>query len=101
MGTSKRYAHVVAQQINDRLVDVVARGAKLESLTDLELELDRLPITIDPLPKPVSAWVRFDRIPVRVDAEACRWTSTAVGIRFRVGETTHRCWVWRGAVEDR
>lgn len=92
---------MVAKQIDARIVDVVARGSVLHTLSAQELELDRLAVTIDPIPKPVQAWVRFDSVPIRVDAEACRWTSTAVGIRFYVSEKEYRCWVWRGAVDDR
>lgn len=91
---------MVARQIDERIVDVVARGASLRTLSNQELQLDRLAVTIDPIPKPVKAWVRFDDIPVRVDAEACRWTSSAVGIRFRVAGREMRCWVWRGAVDN-
>lgn len=55
MGTSKRYAHVVAKQIDGQIAQVVARGATLQTLSAQELELDRLAITIDPIPKPVHA----------------------------------------------
>ncbi|MBN9214152.1 MAG: hypothetical protein J0J04_04930 [Microbacterium sp.] len=99
MGTSKRYAHVVAKQIDDQIIRVVARGAALQTLSAQELALDRYAVTIDPMPKPVKAWVRFDDVAVLVDAEACRWTNRAVGIRFRVGDQEHRCWVWSSAVD--
>lgn len=100
MGTSKRYAHVVDEQMNEHILRRAAASGKLQTLSPEELALDRLAVTIDPIPKPVKAWVRFGDMPVLVNAEACRWTSKAVGIRFRVDGEEHRCWVWLGAVDD-
>lgn len=100
MGTSKRYAHVVDQQMNDTILRRAATSGKLQTLSSEELALDRLALTIDPIPKPVKAWVRFGEVPVLVNAEACRWTAKAVGIRFRVDGEEHRCWVWIGALDD-
>lgn len=100
MGTSKRYASSVDQMMNERIAQRVAAGGALQSLTPQELELDRLAVTIDPIPKPVKAWVRFGDTPILVDAEACRWTSKAVGIRFAINDQKHRCWVWVGSVDD-
>ena len=100
MGTSKRYAHVVDAQMGKRILERVAESGPLQNLTAEELELDRLAVTIDPIPKPVKAWVRFGATPILVDAVAARWTQNAVGVEFQVGERTMRCWVWRGAVDD-
>lgn len=100
VGTSKRYAHVVDAQMNERILERAAQTGKLQTLSAAELELDRLAVTIDPIPKPVKAWVRFGETPVLVDAEACRWTSRAVGLRFHVRGREHRCWVWMGAIVD-
>lgn len=100
MGTSRRYAHAIDAQMNERILERVAATGHLVNLSAKELELDRLAVTIDPIPKPVTAWVRFGDVPVRVDAVAARWTSKAVGIEFTVGERRMRCWVWRGAVDE-
>lgn len=79
----------------------VARDAKLQTLSPLELRLDETPLTIDPKPRRrVKAWVRFGDVPVRVDAIASRWTADAVGIVFTVDGREHRCWVWSSAVEE-
>lgn len=100
MGTSKRYPHVVDAQMNERILQRAADTGPLQNLTADELALDRLAVTIDPIPKPVKAWVRFGSTPVLVDALAARWTSQAVGITFDVDGVPYRCWVWRGAVLD-
>jgi hypothetical protein len=87
--------------MNERALQVIARGGTLQSLSSLELRLDEVPLTIDPQPhRAVKAWVRFGETPVRVDALAARWTPDAVGIVFSVGDREHRCWVWNGAVEE-
>lgn len=100
MGTNRRYADSIDRRTNERILERIAeRDGPLQTLTAAELQLDRHALTIDPIPKPVKAWVRFGATPVLVDAEACRWTSRGVGIRFRVGETEHRCWVWLQALE--
>lgn len=100
MGTSNRYAHVVDAQMNERILQRTAQSGPLQTLSAEELALDRMALTIDPIPKPVKAWVRFGATPILVDAEACRWTSKAVGIRFRVGGRELRCWVWVNALDD-
>ena len=98
MGTSRRYAHRVDEQMDQRVIERIARSGPLQTLSDAELELAREPITRDPHPQPVRAWVRFGEAPVLLDAEACVWTSHAVGIRFTVGGTQHKTWVWASAV---
>ncbi len=101
MGTSRRYADAVDRRVNDRALQSIAEGAPLQSLSDLELRLDQVPLTIDPRPRrKLRAWVRFGTVPVQVDAVAARWTPDAVGIMFRIDDVEHRCWVWSGAVEE-
>lgn len=101
MGTNRRYADAVDRRVNERVLEVTARDAPLQSLTPMELRLDEVPLTIDPRPRrKVRAWVRFGNVPVRVDAVAVRWTPDAVGIVFTVADKEHRCWVWTGAVDD-
>ena len=99
MGTNRRYADQLDRKMDERILERVARSGKLDTLTNAELQLDRLPMTTDPTPKVVSAWVRFGGTPVRVAADACMWTSQAVAIRFLAGGREYRCWVWRGAIE--
>lgn len=101
MGTNKRYADAIDRRMNDNALVSIARDARLQSLSPLELRLDECPLTIDPRPRRrVKAWVRFGDVPVQVDAVAARWTPNAVGIVFRVAEVEHRCWVWAGAVDE-
>ncbi|MFK4115029.1 hypothetical protein ACI2K6_10405 [Microbacterium sp. NPDC006705] len=99
MGTNKRYAAAVDRRMDQKILERIARDAgPLQSLSREEIGLDTEPVTIDPKPKPVRAWVRFGATPVWVDGQACRWTSDAVAIRFLVGEAEHRTWVWASAV---
>ncbi len=101
MGSNHRYADAIDRQMNERALQTVSRGAPLQSLTDMELRLDEVPLTVDPQPRrKVRAWVRFGDVPVRVDAVAMRWTPDAVGIGFTVADKPFRCWVWTGAVEE-
>ena len=99
MGTNRRYAEQIDRRMDDRILERLARSGSLETLTRAELQLDELPTTTDPRPRPVQAWVRFGGTPVRVDAEACMWTGKAVAIRFHAAGQEFRCWVWSGAVE--
>lgn len=101
MGTNRRYADAIDKRVNERALQVIARGEELHTLTPMELRLDEVALTIDPKPRrKVRAWVRFGNVPVRVEAVAARWTADAVGIVFHVGEDEHRCWVWMGAVAE-
>jgi hypothetical protein len=100
VGTNRRYADSVDRAINQRILDKVARAGDLHTLSRQELELDELPVTTDPKPAKVRAWVKFGATPILVDAEACMWTSHAVAIRFRGNDTEWRCWLWRGAVRE-
>jgi hypothetical protein len=50
VGTNKRYAHVVGRRVGERIIERAAADGPLQRLTDAELELDRLPLTIDPRP---------------------------------------------------
>lgn len=99
MGTNRRYSDHYDGLMDNRILDrIAATAGPLQSLTDAELELDREPSTISPRPNPVRAWVRFGSTAIQVDAEACRWTERAVGIRFSAGGRELRAWVWASAV---
>ena len=94
MGTNKRYSDHFDGLMDARILDrIAATAGPLQSLTDREIGLDREPLTISPQPHPVRAWVRFGSTAVRVDAEACRWTERAVGIRSPQADEsfTHGC----------
>ncbi|WP_244630512.1 hypothetical protein [Microbacterium sp. CFBP 8801] len=79
---------------------VVASAGPLQSLSREELELDTQPMTRDPQPKRVSAWVRFGGTPLLVDAKVTSWTPTAVAVRFVVAGKVYRAWVWASAVRE-
>lgn len=99
VGSNRRYSDHYDGLMDARILDrIAATAGPLQSLTDAELELDREPLTISPQPHPVRAWVRFGSTAIRVDAEACRWTERAVGIRFNAGGRELRAWVWSSAV---
>lgn len=85
--------------MNERILEqAVVSAGPLQSLTPEELRLDSGPVTIDPRPKPVRAWVRFGLKPALVDAVAARWTADAVGVVFSIRGTEYRAWVWASAV---
>ena len=100
MGTNRRYADSIDARMNERVLERITRDGPLQTLTAVELQLDKLAVTTDPKPERVRAWVRFGSTPVIVDAEACMWTENAVAIRFPANSQEYRCWVWRGAVEQ-
>lgn len=99
MGTSKRYAAHYDGLMDHRIAQRVATtSGPLQSLTPEELNLDVEPMTRDPKPKPARAWVRFGATPLLVDALVCSWTSSAVAIRFTIGDVEHKAWVWSSSV---
>lgn len=99
MGTNRRYSDSIDRDIAKAHLTRLAADGSLETLTTTELQLDVLPKTVDPIPKPVRAWVRFGGEPTLVDAEACMWTPRAVAIQFTISDARYRCWVWASAVE--
>lgn len=94
VGTSQREADAAV----DHFLLKIARENPLQSLTEKELQLDVLPLTIYPRPLVAKAWVRFGSIPSHVSCVIVRSTSTAAGIEFRIREKVFRCWVWGNAV---
>jgi len=76
------------------------REGQPESLNDVELELDRLPLTKTPQPEQVRVWVHYGRKAIRIDAELVAWTPRACAVRWKTDDgTVHRAWVWASAVE--
>ncbi|MCK6219158.1 hypothetical protein KZX37_12720 [Microbacterium sp. EYE_5] len=98
MGSNRRYAASIDARMDDRILERLASRGTLQSLTAEELGLDRAPVTTDPRPARVRAWVRFGPEPAIVEAELCMWTDRAAAIRFRIGGRERRCWVWSGAI---
>ena len=78
--------------MNERILEqAVVSAGPLQSLTPEELRLDSEPVTIDPRPKPVRAWVRFGLKPALVDAVAARWTACSL----RSTACPRVNWTWR------
>lgn len=77
------------------------RGKSPETLAPVELELDQVPLTRPPVARPVRAWVRYDGIPILVDAEAVAWTDYVVAVKWIGPEGQQRAWVWASAVRAR
>ena len=99
MGTSKRYADSIDAKMEVHADQSVMRGREPESLTPKELGLTTEPVTRTPEPVPVTAWVRYGRIGIRVKGRAVAWTAKAVAIEWDGPEGPHRAWVWASAVE--
>ena len=100
MGTNKRYAESIDHRMHENVNAMIMRDQKPSSLSDAELELDRLPITRTPTPEIVKVWVRYREVAMRIDAEVVAWTPRACAVRWKTqtGEE-HRAWVWASAVE--
>jgi len=50
-------------------------------------------------PIAVSAWVRFDGKPERVQGLAIAWTKVAVCVEWPASPGVHRAWLWASAVD--
>lgn len=100
MGSNRRYAEQIDVRVDARTDAMVMRDHSPQSLADRELELDEQPLTRPPRAIRVKAWVHFDSIALKVDAEAVAWTPRAVAIRWTAphGEV-QKAWVWASAVE--
>lgn len=98
VGSNRRYADYFDALMDERILASLAAKGGLQCLSDKELDLAREALTIDPEPKPVVAWVRFYGVPVLVRGHAHRWTSRAIGIRFKAGDSELATWVWANAV---
>jgi len=98
MGTNRRYAHRIDEQMDRRIIETVMRDHQPESLTAEELELDVEPLTRPPQPIPVEARVRYGSTPVKVRGLATAWTGRAVAVKWPAPDgSEHRAWLWRGA----
>lgn len=100
MGTNKRYASSVDRQMDARVLEKIMRSGSPLSLTDVELQLDVYPLTRDPRPSTVTAWIRYPAAAVQLEAEAVAWTPRAVALRWPgPDDQEHRAWVWASAVD--
>jgi len=76
------------------------RSGQPQSLTRAEQQRDEVPITHDPRPNAVRAWVRYPDGPIEVEGLAVMWTARAVAVTWPGPDgVEHRAWVWVGAVE--
>jgi hypothetical protein len=89
---------------NDNLMGERIRAQVMSSgdpvtLSNVELELDREPLTKPSTPRPVRVWLRYGEKVIMTDAEAVAWTAYAVAVQWTTpaGEQ-HRAWVWASAV---
>ena len=102
MGTSNRYAAAYDRRAEERFAEQAMLGNLPVTLREKELELDSEPLTRAPKPRPVSVWVRYRDIAVKVDGWAVAWTDFAVAVRWTTPNAQeHKAWVWASAVRPR
>jgi hypothetical protein len=102
MGSSKRYAHHYAEQMDNRIADGIMRTGLPDTLDAKQLQLDELPVTRTPRPEPARAWVRYGEHSIEIDVEVVAWTDRAMAIRWPGPDgVEHHAWVWSGAVGAR
>lgn len=98
MGTNRRYAESIDRAGEEKHLARLAQKLPLQTLDPRELDLERQPLTKDPHPSKVWAWVHFGSRAGRVRGEAVMWTEHAVAVRFTLAGTEYRTWVWANAV---
>ena len=98
VGTNKLYAEYYHRRMDQKIAETIMAKGQPDTLTDGELSLDTEPLTKAPIARPVSAWVRYNTVPVRVDAFAVAWTDFAFALRLEAPDGEHRTWVWASAV---
>lgn len=99
MGSNRRYAAAVDRRMDDRIAERIMRSGAVLSLSNVELQLDVMPLTRTPQPEPVRAWVRYPDGALEVDALVVAWTPRAVAIKWTGPDDEQRAWVWASAVE--
>jgi hypothetical protein len=100
LGSNKRYADYYDRLMSDRIAEGLIEGKTVQSLGKHELDLEHEPVTRPPQPRPVRAWVRFNDVPLLVDAEMVAWTNYAAAIRWKIRDTEYKAWVWGSAIRD-
>lgn len=100
MGSNRRYPEHGAMLMEQRELRTAAQKGELQTLSTLQLDLERTPVTIAPpkLHLTGTAWLRFGTIDVHAQVRIERWTDRAVGVTFEIDGRPMRCWLWQGAV---
>jgi len=98
MGTNRRYAHRVDEQIAARSQQV-ASAPRVLGLSPVEVDLAANSPRRGQEPIPIDAWVHLAPAPVRLTGVALEWTDTAVHVELVDNDgRRHRVWVWADAV---
>lgn len=99
MGTNRRYAHRVNEQMNRRITEMQIQP-KPVSLSPEEIDVENDPATKASKPIPIRAWVRYPETVVRIEGKAVEWTSRAVRIEWiNANGETRSTWVWASSVD--
>lgn len=99
MGTNRRYGDRLGGEL-DRRLEQMATRPQLISLTDRELDTERVQPRTPAEPVRVRAWVRFPEASIRTVAWATAWTDRAVRVEWKDVEGRQMStWVWASAVE--
>ena len=100
MGSNRRYPEHGAKLMEHRGLRTAAQKGELQTLTAVQLGLDRTPVTIAPEKLHITgtAWLRFGTIDAHAEVRIERWTDRAVGVSFEIDGRPMRCWLWQGAV---
>ena len=77
MGTNKRYGDQIDKRMSANTDAIIMRNRQPSSLTKLELELDRLPLTRTPVAIPAWAWIHYETVALRLRVEIVAWTPRA------------------------
>lgn len=102
LSSSVRGQQRQAARVDGEILRSLAQAAAVVSLTEIELELHKRPVTRLPLAEPVFAWIRYGDRATRVEAEIVAHTDRAAAVRWVVpGVGVDRAWVWLSAVESR
>ena len=99
VGTNRRYAAQIDERMNQKILDQLAAKYPIQALSEGELRLDLYPVTTDPQPRRVRAWVRFGAIASQIEGDAVAWTPRAVQVKFLLDGKDQRVWVWASAVD--
>lgn len=101
MGSNKRYAEHIDARMSATIDARIMAEHTPDGLSDMELELDRYPLTRPPKPVPVRAWVHYDGIPLRLAVEMVAWTPKAVAIRWTTPQGREdKIWAWASSCDD-
>lgn len=99
MGTNRRYGDRLGGELDRRLEQMATRPRPI-SLTDRELDTERVQPRTPAEPVRVRAWVRFPEASIHTVAWATAWTDRAVLVEWKdVEGRPLSAWVWASAVE--